>query len=129
QQGFVRVLLNDEVQKIEDILDSVKAKDSIYIVIDRVTADKDEENQTRISDSAESAFFEGHGQCIVYDFEKKKSHIFSNKFEADGIVFEEPTVNLFTFNNPVGACKTCEGFGSIIGIDENLVIPNKKLSV
>jgi len=129
QQGFARILVNGEVQSIEDVLETVKEKDELYIIIDRITASKDEENQTRISDSAESAFFEGHGECIVYDFDKKKKHIFNNRFEADGITFEEPTVNLFTFNNPVGACKTCEGFGSVIGIDENLVMPNKKLSV
>jgi excinuclease ABC subunit A len=129
QQGFARVFMNEEVQRIEDVLDTVKPKDELYIIVDRITANKDEENQTRIVDSTESAFFEGHGECIIYDFDNKKKHVFNNRFEADGITFEEPSVNLFTFNNPVGACKTCEGFGSVIGIDENLVIPNKKLSV
>jgi excinuclease ABC subunit A len=129
QQGFARVFLNEEVQRIEDVLETVKAKDELYIIVDRITASKDEENQTRIVDSTESAFFEGHGECIVYDYDKKKKHVFNNRFEADGMTFEEPSVNLFTFNNPVGACKTCEGFGSVIGIDENLVTPNKKLSV
>jgi excinuclease ABC subunit A len=129
QQGFARVFMNEEVQRIEEVLDTVKPKDELYIIVDRITANKDEENQTRIVDSTESAFFEGHGECIIYDFDNKKKHVFNNRFEADGITFEEPSVNLFTFNNPVGACKTCEGFGSVIGIDENLVIPNKKLSV
>ena len=129
QQGFSRVMVKDEMLQIEDYLPKAKAADKLSIVIDRVTASKDEENVSRIADSAESAFFEGRGTCVVFDADKKKSQLFSNKFEADGIVFEEPTVNLFTFNNPVGACKTCEGFGSVIGIDENLVIPNKKLSI
>jgi len=129
QQGFSRVVQNGELQKIEDITETAKAKDDFQIVIDRLTADKDEENQTRIADSAESAFFEGHGVCIIQNADTGKSHSFSNKFEADGIIFEEPSVNLFSFNNPVGACKTCEGFGSVIGIDEHLVMPNRKLSV
>jgi excinuclease ABC subunit A len=129
QQGFSRIMVKGEMQMIEDYAPKASAKDEISIVIDRVSADPDEENQSRIADSAESAFFEGHGTCVVYDFDTKKERVFSGKFEADGILFEEPSVNLFTFNNPVGACKTCEGFGSIIGIDENLVIPNKKLSI
>ncbi|HEY8402990.1 MAG TPA: excinuclease ABC subunit UvrA [Flavobacteriales bacterium] len=129
QQGFARVFINEEVHRIEDVLDTVKPKDEAYIIVDRITAGRDEENRTRIVDSTESAFFEGHGECIVYDYDNKQKHIFNNRFESDGMTFEEPSVNLFTFNNPVGACKTCEGFGSVIGIDENLVIPNKKLSV
>lgn len=129
QQGFTRIMVKDEMLQIEDYTPKTTDKENISIVIDRVVADQDEENLSRIADSAESAFFEGHGTCVVFDFDKKKRKEFSSKFEADGIVFEEPSVNLFTFNNPVGACKTCEGFGSIIGIDENLVIPNKKLSV
>jgi len=129
QQGFSRIKINDELKKIEEVSGKLKASDKLYIVIDRVTADPDEENQTRISDSIASAFFEGHGTCVIEDAEKGKLHLYSNKFEADGITFEEPSLNLFSFNNPIGACKTCEGFGSIIGIDENLVIPNKQLSI
>lgn len=129
QQGFSRVLINDELQEIEDILDTATPKDILYIVIDRISASPEEDNQTRISDSTENAFFEGKGECVVFNYQTKQKTVFSNKFEADGITFEEPSVNLFSFNNPVGACKTCQGFGSIIGIDENLVIPNKKLSV
>ncbi len=129
QQGFSRIRKNGEVVKIDEVMQSIKAKDSIQLLIDRVTADPDEENTGRIGDSSESAFFEGHGECVVVNFETSKEYIFSNKFEADGITFEEPSVNLFTFNNPVGACKTCEGFGSVIGVDENLVMPNKRLSI
>jgi excinuclease ABC subunit A len=129
QQGFTRIRVNDEILLLEDYVLAPSPKDDISIVIDRVSADQDPENLSRIADSTESAFFEGHGTCVIYDFDAKKEKVFSNKFEADGITFEELSVNLFTFNNPVGACKKCEGFGSIIGIDENLVIPNKKLSI
>lgn len=129
QQGFTRIRVNKEILLIEDYITRTSTADEISIVIDRVTADRDEENLSRIADSTESAFFEGHGICVVYDFDGNSEKVFSGKFEADGIAFEEPSVNLFTFNNPVGACKKCEGFGSIIGIDENLVIPNKKLSI
>lgn len=129
QQGFSRIVRNGEMVNIEDVISQVKSSDAISIVIDRITADQDEENLSRLADSVESAFFEGHGECTLFDVDKKKEHHFSGKFELDGMTFEEPSVNLFTFNNPVGACKTCEGFGSVIGIDENLVMPNKKLSV
>ncbi len=129
QQGFSRMVVNGEVKKIEEVLETIKAKDEALIVIDRVTAQRDEENSARIADSAESAFFEGRGECIIQNTSDGARHVFSNKFELDGITFEVPSVNLFSFNNPIGACKTCEGFGSIIGVDENLVMPNKKLSV
>ncbi|MFN0032968.1 MAG: excinuclease ABC subunit UvrA [Flavobacteriales bacterium] len=129
QQGFSRMVHNGEVKKLEDALATIAAKDEACIVIDRVTAEHSDDNKTRIADSAESAFFEGLGQCIIQSTDDGTRHTFSNKFELDGITFEVPSVNLFTFNNPIGACKTCEGFGSVIGIDENLVMPNKKLSV
>ncbi len=129
QQGFSRIMLNGEMVNIEESMSKLKASDSVSIIVDRVTADADEENISRIGDSVESAFFEGLGTCVIHEVEKKKDHIFSSRFEADGMTFEEPSVNLFSFNNPVGACKTCEGFGSVIGIDENLVMPNKKLSI
>lgn len=107
---------------------------AIQIVIDRFTVSpEDESNISRIGDSVQTAFFEGHGECateIEGDGEKEKIHSdFSNRFILDGIVFEEPSTQLFSFNNPYGACKKCEGFGSIIGIDEDLVIPDKSLSV
>ena len=139
QQGFNRVLKNGKIQRIEDILENDKEQDcklskkqSCFLVIDRIIVDhNDEDMSSRIADSSEIAFYEGNGDCyIVYetDGEKKEVH-YSNRFEADGIKFEEPSVNMFAFNNPLGACKTCEGFGTIIGIDPDLVIPNPSLSV
>ncbi|MFK5856947.1 MAG: excinuclease ABC subunit UvrA [Bacteroidota bacterium] len=135
QQGFNRVLKDGEINRIEDVLEIVddNAKpNNCFLVIDRVKVDADDEDFTsRVADSAQIAFYEGKGKCIIsYDIDGKSSIIdFSNKFELDGIKFEEPSVNMFTFNNPFGACKKCEGFGNIIGIDPNLVIPNPGLSV
>jgi excinuclease ABC subunit A len=135
QQGFSRILLNDEIAKIEDVLpeiDNINISKKPLIVIDRFSVTPtDNDLKARIADSAQTAFYEGHGECMLeYENRRgKQKEYFSNRFELDGITFEEPSVNLFAFNNPFGACKTCEGFGSIIGIDEDLVIPNKSLSV
>jgi excinuclease ABC subunit A len=131
QQGFIRIWHNGEVKRIEEGLEKeISKKDEVCIVIDRLVAKDTDENKARIADSAESAFFEGRGDCVVQIMDEKKSKFtFSNRFELDGITFEEPTVHFFSFNNPVGACKTCEGFGSVIGIDEDLVIPNKGKSI
>lgn len=111
----------------------VPVASEIQIVIDRLSVSKSEEegNLSRISDSVQTAFFEGHGQCSILlpDENKNTSISFNNRFEADGMTFEEPSTQLFSFNNPFGACRRCEGFGSIIGIDEDLVIPDKSLSV
>ena len=132
QQGFTRILLDGEILRIDEIPDKKKKKfRELYVVVDRfVVRTGDEELPGRIADSVQTAYFESLGSCMLEvrgrDTFRK---IFSNRFEADGMVFEEPTENLFSFNNPYGACKTCEGFGSIIGIDEDLVIPNKGLSV
>lgn len=135
QQGFTRLLFNKEIIKIDDFLKDKSAKKKNLkpeILIDRIVLNKsDEELSSRIADSVQTAFFEGDGECniqLITD-EKNNSKTFSNRFELDGISFEVPSVNLFSFNNPYGACKTCEGFGSVIGIDEDLVIPNKSLSV
>ena len=134
KQGFVRVENDNEFYKIEEIIKDekfLKSCKSLNLVIDRATASKDEDNLSRLADSIETAFFEGKGECKVKIFEKDniETFTFSNRFELDGIEFEEPSEHMFTFNNPVGACKRCEGFGSVIGIDEDLVIPNKSLSV
>jgi len=135
QQGFSRLLINDEISRIEDVLENINGKtkaNDYYLVIDRIVVDHDDHDQnSRIADSVQTAFYEGHGICFLgYELNGERiQKEFSNKFEMDGIQFEEPSVNMFTFNNPFGACKTCEGFGSIIGIDEDLVIPNKSLSV
>ncbi len=131
-KGFTRVLIDAEPHFIEDILSDKalqkKAKE-IEILIDRVTLKaNDEDTIFRLGDSVQTAFFEGEGECIVYD-EQKKSQTFSDRFELDGMRFVEPSVNLFSFNNPYGACRTCEGFGKILGIDEDLVVPDKTLSV
>ncbi len=133
QQGFSRVILDGALYRIEEALKEKHAgPERISLVIDRlVVSREDEDLRARAADSVQIAFFEGHGTCTVEtEYEgNRKSESFSNKFEADGIKFEEPTENLFSFNNPYGACKTCEGFGSTIGIDPDLVIPNKSLSV
>ncbi len=135
QQGFSRVSINGEIIRIEDLLkeDNLQLKNKkLRIVIDRLIVRSDDVDlRSRISDSVQTAFYEGNGLCYVkyYINDKAKTERFSNKFEMDGIAFEEPSVNFFSFNNPYGACKRCEGFGSIIGIDEDLVIPNKSLSV
>ena len=135
QQGFTRVFVENNIQRIEDILANTEDADSlndILVLIDRyVIDDNPQENSSRISDSVQTAFYEGHGGCLVdcKTEEQQSRKWFSNRFEADGIEFEEPSVNLFAFNNPFGACKTCEGFGMVIGIDEDLVIPDKSLSV
>jgi len=134
QQGFTRLEINNQTIRIDDLLKEnteTGSEDSGLIIIDRATVSDDEDNLSRIADSVQTAFFEGHGECVVkiyLDNEVKEEH-FSNLFEADGIEFEEPTVHMFSFNNPVGACKTCEGYGKVIGIDEDLIIPNKSLSI
>jgi excinuclease ABC subunit A len=134
QQGFSRVIINDEIKKISDLdLKKIKKGTEVLLLIDRIIVQaNDEDLMNRCSDSVQTAFYEGNGECdVIIEDEKGKqaTHYFSNLFEADGISFEEPSVNFFSFNNPIGACKTCEGFGSIIGIDPNLVIPNKSASV
>ena len=130
QKGFTRVMVKEDLLRIDDeTYKGIDDKDEIYIVVDRLAKSDDGEHDSRVLDSVETAFFEGHGDCIVKvpDSEQEKS--FSNRFELDGMTFEEPTPNFFSFNNPLGACKSCEGFGSIIGIDHRLVIPNTALSI
>jgi excinuclease ABC subunit A len=134
QKGFLRVLLNDQIYKIEAILEDENFKDveltsenTVMILIDRIVVNKEEETLSRIADSAQTAFFEGKGDCYV-EHDGKMTH-FCDRFELDGIKFEEPTPNFFSFNNPYGACKRCEGYGNVIGIDEDLVIPDKSKSV
>ncbi|MCX6295398.1 MAG: excinuclease ABC subunit A, partial [Bacteroidetes bacterium] len=142
QQGFTRIQQNGEVKKIEDFISNkISESELIYILVDRLSVrPDDEDNESRISDSVQTAFYEGEGECAVEivsdEIQKGKGknikpaiRTFSNKFELDGMTFEEPNTHFFSFNNPIGACKHCEGFGSVIGIDEDLVIPNKNLSV
>ena len=130
-KGYTRILADGEVMFIEDTIPDAKnfEKKNIEILIDRTTVKKDDEdNQFRIADSIQTAFFEGHGECSI-DFVRDEKVSFNDRFEKDGMLFEEPSVNLFSFNNPYGACRTCEGFGKVLGIDEDLVIPDKSLSV
>ncbi|MDD2631619.1 MAG: excinuclease ABC subunit UvrA [Bacteroidales bacterium] len=134
QQGFTRLLVGEEIIRIEDIIKNPELAGNaaeVEVVIDRLVVTEDNDLRSRVADSVQIAFYEGKGRCFVkvYDGDDLLSHEFSNKFEIDGITFEEPTENLFSFNNPFGACKRCEGFGNVIGIDEDLVIPNKSLSV
>ncbi len=138
KEGFSRIDSNGSMIRIDDLLsDKAQLEElsantgSVSLLIDRLSADNSKETISRLTDSVETAFFEGGGQCMirVYDSKETTLHTFSNRFEADGIKFEEPTENLFSFNSPVGACQRCEGFGRIIGIDESLVIPNRTLSV
>lgn len=167
QQGFSRIQYQDKIYKIENFLETkFSEKHPISIVIDRITVrHDDEDSENRISDSVQTAFYEGEGDCIIQlvseevapsqkletvestnkgkttkvkskklqpitPVEKNSNVVsFSNRFELDGMTFEEPSVHFFSFNNPVGACKNCEGFGNVMGIDEDLVIPNKNLSV
>jgi len=135
-KGFTRVLINGEMQFIEELLTPVatkkrkaKTEDEIEILIDRAAVNAaDEDLSFRLSDSVQTAFFEGHGDCHLYIDGRDKLR-FSDRFELDGITFTEPSVNFFSFNNPFGACQTCEGFGKILGIDEDLVIPDKSMSL
>lgn len=134
QKGFLRVLIEDKILKIESVLDDADFKDAeltddktVQILIDRIVTNQEEETLSRLADSVQTAFFEGKGDCYVEANGKTK--YFSDRFELDGMKFEEPTPNFFSFNNPYGACKRCEGYGNVIGIDEDLVIPDKSKSV
>jgi excinuclease ABC subunit A len=134
QQGFTRIHYNNRTEKIEDLLtspDELEKLGEISLVIDRLRVAWDGDTRTRIADSVENAFYEGHGECILKteDHENEPGIVFSNRFELDGIVFEEPSEHMFSFNNPLGACPLCEGYGRIIGIDQDLVVPDKNLSV
>jgi excinuclease ABC subunit A len=147
-KGFARILLNGEVKFIEDLLNppveekagkkksakTLKIEGVVEVLIDRASVSPEDEDTTfRLSDSIQTAFFEGEGYCIIYaegeDHVKGSRMEFSDRFELDGITFTEPSVNFFSFNNPYGACQTCEGYGKVLGIDEDLVIPDKTLSV
>jgi excinuclease ABC subunit A len=130
QKGFSRVLINKEAYFVEDMLNEENFPEGEYdILIDRISVKHDDEdNQFRIADSVQTAFYEGHGECHVV-IPDKADMTFNDRFELDGMSFEHPSVNFFSFNNPYGACKTCEGFGSVLGINPDLVIPDKSLSV
>lgn len=133
KQGFTRVEIDGNIVPIEDVLASGTPEDykEIYLLIDRMSSDDSKDSISRLTDSAETAFYEGDGNCYLrfYTDNGTELHKFSKKFEADGITFEEPNDQMFSFNSPIGACPECEGFGKVIGIDESLVVPNRALSV
>ena len=136
--GYARIFVNSDFQRIDDFLsnqsnqsnqNTPSTPNNYYLVIDRLTVDDAKDAISRLVDSAETAFYEGNGECRLMFLPSMISYDFSMRFEADGMKFEEPSDNLFSFNSPVGACPECQGFGKIIGIDEHLVIPNSTLSV
>jgi len=131
QQGFARILHMGEVLRIDEVLEQGTFDEPVIeLVVDRAIVRKeDEDNFYRLQDSIQTAFYEGRGTCIVDYLDGSAPEEFNNLFELDGMAFTEPSIHLFSFNNPVGACPTCEGFGSVMGVDEELVIPNQTLSV
>ena len=129
QQGYARLKWNDKVYRIADFPKEAYKNENLYLVVDRVITKDDEDFYNRLADAIQTAFFEGKGVCFIENLETKKTTEFSNRFELDGISFLEPNTHLFSFNNPYGACPTCEGYGNVIGIDEDLVIPNSGLSI
>lgn len=128
QQGYARIKINNDVTRISDVK-KIGKKDKLLLVIDRIITKNEEDFYNRLADAIQTAFFEGKGECIIETLADNKQRTFSNKFELDGLNFLEPNVHLFSFNNPYGACPTCEGYGDIVGIDEDLVIPNTALSI
>ena len=129
QQGYSRIKVKDEVLRIDEADLSKVKPENTSLVVDRVIKKDDEDFFNRLADAIEAAFFEGKGELYIETLADNKLHHFSNKFELDGMNFLEPNVHLFSFNNPYGACPKCEGYGDVIGIDEDLVIPNTGLSI
>ncbi|EOA56522.1 excinuclease ABC subunit A [Bacteroides sp. HPS0048] len=130
KQGFNRIEVNGEMVRIDEYKPA--QNDTVYLLVDRMSAASTKDAISRLTDSAETAMYEGDGMCMLRFYlpdGTTKLHIFSTKFEADGITFEEPNDQMFSFNSPIGACPVCEGFGKVIGIDEHLVVPNRSLSV
>lgn len=130
KQGFTRLEVDGEMVRIENY--TYDASDKVYLLVDRMSCDDSKDAISRLTDSAETAMYEGDGTCMLRFYQpngESRLHAFSTKFEADGIKFEEPNDQMFSFNFPIGACPVCEGFGNVIGIDEHLVIPNRALSV
>jgi len=127
QQGYARIKVNDTVVRINEY--APNKKDTLFLVVDRIVMQHDEDFFNRLADSIQTAFFEGKGACIIEQVFDGNQQNFSNKFELDGMTFLEPNTHLFSFNNPYGACPSCEGYGNMIGIDKDLVIPNTTLSI
>ncbi len=128
QQGYARIKLGDRIVRLDD-LKGEKLPKKIYLVVDRIITKNDEDFLNRLADAVEIAFFEGKGELQIENISNSSLTVFNNRFEADGISFLSPNIHLFSFNNPYGACKTCEGYGDVIGIDSDLVVPNTALSV
>ena len=129
QQGYARLKWNDKVFRISDFPQKDFKNEDLFLVVDRIITKEDEDFYNRLADAVQTAFFEGKGICFIENLEDNKVNEFSNKFDLDGMSFLEPNTHLFSFNNPYGACPTCEGYGSVIGIDADLVIPNTGLSI
>ncbi|HLV46289.1 MAG TPA: excinuclease ABC subunit UvrA [Flavobacterium sp.] len=133
EQGFSRIQINNDIYRIDEYLEQKNWKTnkpkSAYIVIDRIVVRHDEDFYNRLADAVQIAFYEGKGNCVIQNYKTGKQHDFSNHFSKDGIDFLEPNIHLFSFNNPYGACPVCDGYGNVIGIDEDLVVPNTALSV
>ena len=128
QQGFARILVDGEMVRLDELPKSLSKKE-IFLIIDRIVVKEEEEFYNRLADAVQTAFFEGKGICYLQELNAEKRFSYSNNFELDGITFLEPNVHLFSFNNPYGACPVCEGYGNIIGIDAELVVPNTSLSI
>ena len=129
QQGFIRILVDNEMIRLDELEQHSLDNKDILLIVDRIVVKDDEEFLNRLADAVQTAFYEGKGECYVQEVTTQKRLEFSTNFQLDGITFLEPNVHLFSFNNPYGACPTCEGYGNIIGIDEELVVPNTALSV
>ena len=130
QQGYARIKVKDDVVRIDEALkQNIKSDKNLFLVVDRIVFKNDEDFLNRLADAVGTAFYEGVGTCIIESLADNKQTVFNNKFEIDGMSFLEPNAHLFSFNNPYGACPKCEGYGDVIGIDDDLVIPNTALSV
>lgn len=128
QQGFARILVDGEMVRLDDLPKGLNKKE-LFLIVDRIVVKDEEEFYNRLADAVQTAFFEGKGECYLQELNSDKRFTYSNNFELDGISFLEPNVHLFSFNNPYGACPVCEGYGNIIGIDSELVVPNTSLSI
>lgn len=127
KQGYARIKYKGKVLRIDAAPKNIGKE--FHLVIDRIITKDDEDFYNRLANAIDTSFFEGKGECIIEDLATEKQSLFSNKFELDGMSFAEPNVHLFSFNNPYGACPKCEGYGDVIGIDEDLVVPNSALSI
>ncbi len=129
QQGFARILLDTKIIRLDEMEGIAIGKKEIFLVIDRLVVKDEDDFYNRLADAVQTAFYEGKGNCILQEVNTTSKFVYSINFELDGLTFLEPNVHLFSFNNPYGACPTCDGYGNIIGIDKDLVIPNTTLSI